>query len=179
MLFLLEVAPGRLFGLDAQTFIQVGIQLFNAALLAFVMSKLLYNPVRTFMLNRTMGIREQLQQAEENMVKANEMVAQYEAKLREIDAERDELLSAARKVAAEKSKEIIAEAKVEADAIKERAAMNVKIEQDRVKDEMRQAIIDVSSSIAEKFIAHSMDQNTHDKLFNETIAELEEFVWQN
>lgn len=179
ILFLLEAVPGRVFGLDQQMAIQIGIQLFNACLLAFILSWLLYNPVRNFLINRSIRIREQLRQAEEDMTTANDLRSQYEGKLKEVDAERDEILSAARKLAAEKGKEILAEAKVEADAVKARADINIKIEQERVKEEMRQTIIEISSAIAQKYITQAIDKNTHDRLFTEVMAEMEEMTWQN
>ena len=60
---LAEIPPGRMFGLDMQTLIQVGPQLLNVGILAFFLSWLLYKPVRAFMAKRSERIAGQLEHA--------------------------------------------------------------------------------------------------------------------
>lgn len=180
VLFLLEsgrsfpVEIHRVFGLDQQTFIGVLFVLINLSILAFVLARFLYNPVRKFLADRTERIHSQLKQAEDEKSAAGELRTQYEAKLKNIDIERDQILDAARKQATEKTKQMMDEARTEADVIRERAERNIAMEQERVKDEMRRSIIDISSAMAQKFVERAMDSETQDKLFAEVVAELEE-----
>ena len=51
------VPEGRVFGLDSQTLISIGIQLFNGSILAVALAFILYNPVKDFMEKR----REKIQ----------------------------------------------------------------------------------------------------------------------
>jgi F-type H+-transporting ATPase subunit b len=67
---------------------------------------------------------------------------------------------------------VLEEAKAEADVIRERAQKNVEMEQERVKEEIRLSIIDISTVMAQKFVTREMDRETQDKLFNEVINEL-------
>ena len=173
--FLLQNLPGpRVFTLDAQTLISAGFHVFNVALLAFVLSKLLYNPVREYLLKRTMRIREEMRSAEETKKQADGLLEEYAQKILEIDWERDEILNEARREAAEKSREIIAQARGEAEAMTTRALNDMEQERERMKDELRLAILDVSSALTEKFILKTVDQQASDRLFNELMAELEE-----
>ena len=174
-----SVPDGRLFGLDAQTFYQIVAQLFNIGLLAFLMGWLLNKPVREFLQKRADGIRGQLDQADRAVVKANELKLQYEQKLRDIDLERDEILETARKQAAESARRITDEAKREAEAAKARAAANIEAEWAGAQAEMKLAIIEAASLMAEKLIERSMDGETHERLFAETMAELEEMKWRS
>jgi F0F1-type ATP synthase membrane subunit b/b' len=48
------------------------------------------------------------------------------------------------------------------------------MEQERVKDEVRQSIIEISSLMAQRFVARTMDNDIQDKLFTEVMAELGE-----
>ena len=169
-----NMPPGRLFGLDQQTLVQIGIQLFNVSLLAYVLARLLYNPVRNFLSKRADRIKDQLESAGGELVKANELKTQYEQKLRNIELERTEILDAAHRLAIENSKKLLDEAKCEADGVKTRAAMTIELEQQRVKDEMKQVIIEVSSAMAEKFVALTIDKDAHDRLFAEAMNELKE-----
>jgi len=163
---------GRVFGLDQQTLIQIGIQLFNVSLLAYLLARLLYNPVRDFMSRRADRIKVQMESAEDDMANAKELKVKYETRIKEINLERDDILETARKIAAEKGKQIIDEAKNEADTIKARAVQNIEMEQERAKDEMKQAIIEVSSAMAEKYIMRAIDKDVHERLFAEAMAEL-------
>ena len=175
ILFLLSSMPDTyVFGLTQQTLIHIGTQLFNVALLAFILSKVLYKPVREFLQKRSNRVRDMIKQAEDGVSKADALKAEYESKLKEIDRERSEILDTARKQAVDRSKEIVSGAKNEADAIKARATKDIEKEQERAKSEMRQAILEISSVLTEKLITRTIDPETQTRLFNETLTELEE-----
>ena len=174
---LADMPPGRVFGLDAQTLISTGINLFNVALLAFVLAKLLYNPVRNYMAQRAERIAGQIKSAAEQAERAAAIKEEYETKLREIDILREDILREARALAAENSHDILEQARQEAAAIKQRAAADIILERERVKAEMKQVIIDVSAAMTEKVVAVSMDAGMHDQMFEQTVAELGRAEW--
>jgi F-type H+-transporting ATPase subunit b len=124
-------------------------------------------------------IQARITKAVEDMAGANALKAQYEECLKNIDQERQDILDKAHKLALEQSKDKIQEAKKEADAIRERAHMDIIREQEQVKDAMRLHIIDLASAMAEKFVAQNVDKETQDRLFSETMKELEEAAWPN
>lgn len=113
------------------------------------------------------------------MAEANNLKAMYEQKVKEINFERDSILDEARKKAAERSKQMIAEVKAETDAMKSRAAQEIELERERAKDEIKDAIIDISSDIAVKFISNTMDRATQEKLFAEALAEIDSTVFRS
>jgi len=174
-----DVPPGRVFDVDAQTLIQIIANIINVVVLAAFVSFLLYKPVRDILNKRTSRIQGQLIQAEEELEKATELRQKYEQKMEEVEREREDILSEARKVAADSSRRLVAEAKKEADTIKERAAANVEAEWERAENDMRTAIIDVSAVMAEKFVSLAINKETHDRLFDETISDLEGMTWRD
>ena len=165
--------------MDTQTFIQTLAQLINLLVLAAVLAFLLYRPVRKALRARTDRIQEQISQAEEQMAKATELQQLYEQNIKDVQQERDAILSEARKIAAESSQRLLAEAKKEADSIKTRAAANVEMELERAEADIRTAIIDVSSVMAEKFVTLAINKETHDKLFEEAMTGLEGTKWRS
>ena len=178
--FLLEAGPiARMFAIDPQTFSQVGFILVNVAVLAFVMSKLLYKPVTKILEERKARIHEEIETAEKDKVEALKLKEQYEKILKDVEQEKLEILESARKVADERKNEQLAEARTEAENLKNRAKKEIEQEQERAKSEMKQAVIDASSAIAAKFLARNIDAATHEQLFNETMAELEEVAWHS
>jgi F-type H+-transporting ATPase subunit b len=180
MAFFLTAAPeGRLFGLDQQVLISVGIQLFNACLLAVALAYILYKPVRKFMRKRADGIQAQFTSAEEEMAKANELKALCEQRAADIERERMGILEAAHASAAERKERMRDEALREISVMKERAEKEMRIERERVNEEIRLYIIEVASLMAEKFVTRSMDEDAQNRLFDEALADLESAIWQN
>jgi len=171
------VAEGRLFALDRQMLISIGIQLFNISILAAALSFILYKPVSDFIRRRADRIREQMVRARDDVARAGELKAHYEEKLKDIELERAEILKSARRIAAEKSGQILDEAKKEAAAVRERAAAYLQTERERVNKEMKLHVIEVSSLMAEKFVTRAIDGDTQDRLFAEAMAELEDTAW--
>jgi len=179
IMFLLQSVPdGRVFGLDGQTLVGIIIQLINVGMLAFFLSKILYNPVRNYMANRAARIQDQISAAEKDKADANEMKALYESKVKEINKERDEILETARKQAAERSKQLLAEAKAEADSLKARAAHEIDVEKKRAMDSVKEAIIDISSAMATRVVKHTITRETQEQLFNEAMAEVDSAVFR-
>ena len=179
LFFLTELPPGRVFGLDSQTFISILAHLVNISILAFILAKVLYNPVRNFMQNRANRIGSQLNQAKEELERANVLKLEYEQKIKTIESERDEILETARKEAAESTKRTLAEAKKEADDILARAKTNIDHEWERNRAQMRLEIIDISADMTEKYLKRAIDKDTLDRLFAETMEELGEMAWRN
>ena len=174
-----DIPAGRVFGIDQQTFIQIVANVLNVAILAAFLAYLLYRPVRTILNKRTSRIQGQLLQAEEELEKATELRHKYEQRMEEVEKEREGIISEARKSAAESGRRLIAEAKKEADTIMDRAHANEKMEWERAENDMRTAIIDVSAVMAEKFVSLAINKETHDRLFEETISDLEGMTWKD
>lgn len=180
IVFLAQAVPeGRVFGLDLQTLISIGIQLLNGIILAVALSFILYKPVKEFMRKRTERIQRKMDDADATMVKANELIAEYDTKIKNIDKERMEILEAARLEAADASRIILEEAKREAHEIKKRSLENIEEEKKRLKEETRLYILELASLMAQKYITENIDDEIQDKLIEETIAQLEGAQWQN
>ncbi len=165
--------------LDQHTLVLVAIQLINTCVLCFALSKLLYKPVLNFVNARKERIAEQIDSAEARLSEANALKAEYENKLKNIDAERIQILDEARSQANKNSQLIIAEAKTEADNIHNRAMTDIKREEEKAKDEIKKQIIEVSTMVSGKFIAANMTEEEQNKLVDDTISDLEGVEWLN
>jgi F0F1-type ATP synthase membrane subunit b/b' len=53
------------------------------------------------------------------------------------------------------------------------------MEWERAENEMRNAIIEISSVMAEKFVALAISKENHDSLFAEAMADLEGMTWRD
>ena len=172
-----SVPEGRVFGLDMQTWIQAGVQLFNAILLAVVLTYILYKPVKAFMQKRSDGIRGDIDRADETMTKATSLIEEYEAKLERIDQEQREILERARHEAEEQKKQILAEARTEANKIKQQSMETLARDKERLQEEMRLYVIDLSMLMATKYVSDNMDEASRTRYFEKMMDEMEESTW--
>ena len=177
ILFVLN-SNAPLFGLEFATFANMLPNLLSVALLAAVMTYLLYNPIKKILADRADKIAGELKDAEDKNLSAKELKLKYEQKVRDIELERADMIESARKEAKDRQAQILEEAKTEATGLKDRAAREIAQEKTRFKDAVHEAIIDISTDMAAKIIEATIDKSAHDRLFAEALAELETTVFQ-
>ncbi len=168
----------RMLGFDTQFLIGIGFQLLNTGIIVGILAYFLYEPVKKFMAERQARIEKQINDAEKLEKDALALKEEYEQKLSKINVERTELLEDARKRAGQTEAEIIAKAKEEANKIKERAMLDIEREQEKAKDEMRTQIIELSTTMASRYVQANIDNETQNKLLDEVISDLGEIKWQ-
>lgn len=162
-----------MFDLVPQTFIQMGPYLLSFGVLIFFFVKFLYKPVKGILQKRAESIESNIQEAIANKTSAEELKILYEQKIKDIETERNTILEEARKEATARLNQILGEAKTEAQITRDRAKRDIVTEQERVKAEIHQAIIDISTDMAAKLVSATIDKSAHDRLFAEAMDELE------
>ena len=177
LIFLLNAQP-RLFNIDAQTGVQIVMQIFAVLIICGILTKVLYKPVKNFMAERSAKIAGQLEDAKQGVISANELKAEYESKVKDINNEKIQLLDDARREANERREKLMEEAKTEANELKLRTAKDIDAEKQRAKDEVFQAIVDLSTDMASKLLSQNIDKSAHDRLFDEVLKELETTVFK-
>lgn len=169
----------RIFDLDLQLIHDSIFLAINIFILFTFMSYFMFNPVRDMLNKRREKIKNDIETATQNKDDAIALKAEYEAKLKEIDKEAEEILSEARKKALKREEEIVNEAKEEAKRILERAHNEVVLEQKRAVDDMKKEMIRIASVMAGKVVAQSMDVEIQNSLIEETLKEMGDSTWQN
>ena len=160
----------RIFGLDPQLLLDAGFTLLAVFILFLALSYLLFNPAREMLEKRKKYIASQLEEAADAKKDALGLKEEYDGKLAHVEEESAELMVQARKHAKARENEIIAEAGVEAQRLKEK---------DKVRDEMRQEMVQVATLMAGKFVSESMDEKTQADLIDATLKEMGDDTWQN
>jgi len=178
MLLLLDtLPPDRFFDMDMQTVIQTAANAFILILLGIILTRILYAPVRDFLKERTARIQRQLDEAKDNKATAMELRSRYDHQLKDIDLERTAILDEARKHANQQRELLINQAKDEVRDLKYQAGVEIEAERMRVRDEIYSAIVDISSDMAEKLLLASIDKQAHERLFDESLAELDRALY--
>ena len=167
----------RLFGLDMQLLMDAVQFGFSVFVLFLAASYFLFNPVRKMLKDRQEGIKKNIDDANADKESAAELKAQYEAKLKNIDKEAEQILSDARQKALKNEAKIIEEAKEEAARIIARAGEEAELEKKRAIDEVKQEMIAVASMMAAKVVTASIDTTVQNTLVEETLKEMGDSTW--
>ena len=166
-----------IFGLDPQLLVDSAITILAMFFVFLLLSYLLFNPARSLMEKRQEGIREQMETAAREKQDAIQFKAEYDEKIKNVQKETDEILSEARKKALKKESVMLEEAREEAAQIVARANREVELEKSKVKDEMKQEIINVATAMAGKIVASSLDESKQSQLLADTLEEMGDETW--
>lgn len=166
-----------IFGLDPQLLVDSAITILAMFFVFLLLSYLLFNPARNLMEKRQEGIREQMETAAREKQDAIQFKAEYDEKIKNVQKETDEILSEARKKALKKESVMLEEAREEAAQIVARANREVELEKSKVKDEMKQEIINAATAMAGKIVASSLDESKQSQLLADTLEEMGDETW--
>lgn len=169
----------RLFNLDAQLLQDTILLAIAVFFLCLALSYLLFNPVRNMLKSRQEGIANDIKSAEDDKKDAAALKAEYEAKLKDVDKEAEQILSEARKKAQMNASRIEGEAKEEAARIIQNANEEAELSKKRAMDEVKQEIITVASMMAAKVVAANIDATIQETLVEETLKEMGDSTWQS
>ena len=169
----------RLFDLDLQLLADATLTAISVFVLFLLASYLLFNPARDLLKKRQEKIKGDLDSANKDKEDAKALKEEYDAKIKDIDKESEEILSDARKRAKANEAQIIAEAKEEAARIIKNAQNEAKLEKQKAYDEMKQEMISIASLMAGKVVAKSIDTTVQESLVEETLKEVGDMTWQS
>ncbi len=169
--------PGKIIGFDLPLLWDLSLIWISLFVIIWILYKLLFKPVTDFLDKRKNTIAETINDATSKKASAIQLKADYEAKLRNIKDEANQILKDTRAKALVREEEIIKAAKEEAENIKQKAQSDIKLEQERIKDELKKEMIEISTIMASKFVSASIDEAKHHALIDETIKEMGDVQW--
>ena len=139
----------------------------------WILKRFAWKPLLQLLEDRRNRIVDEFQKIEDEKVKVAEQQALYEAKLREIDAERRaklvEAVDEGKKVAAD----IKAHAQDEVKELHEKAKAELEREVAKAKVELRDQMVTITMTAAQKLIKEELSDAKHRDLINRYIAEVE------
>ena len=169
----------RLINFDPQWINDVVITGINIFILFFALSYMLFNPARNMLEKRRQKIAGDLDTARTSKEDALALKSEYEARLKSIDKEAEQLLDEARKKAKKQDAEILSEARAEAGRILERANREIDLERKKALEDVKKEIVSIAALMAGKAVAASVDVKIQDTLIEDTLKEMGESTWQS
>ena len=147
-------------------------RVMNFAVLAIGLFLILKKPVSQALGGRIQGIKEQLEELEEKKTAAEAKLAQYDAKMAELDKEADSLLAEYVKQGEDAKARILKEAEAAAEKLKEQASKNIEYEFLQAKTELKAQIVEKALAKAEAIIKEKINSEDQDKLVDEYLEKV-------
>lgn len=143
--------------------------ILNTIILYLYMKKFFFNKVTDFMNKRQSSIEEKINQANINFDKANEMLLEYDQKLKQLEIDGKTIVEEYKKKAIKLYDEMIEEAKKEAGLIRDRARRDAEREIEKAKEDIKKQIVELSLIAATKAIGEEINDEKHHKFIMDFI----------
>jgi len=159
---LLDVSTGLVFW-SAITFL----------LLLFLMKKFLWGPLIENLDHRETMINDAVKKAEETQQKSEEALKDYNKKLAEAREEVRQIVAAGKESAEKVKADILEEAGKKSASLLEKAKKEIAAERSDAINQIKQVVVDISISAAEKMLKRNLNADDQIKLIEETMQGME------
>lgn len=146
-------------------------QIIAFVIFAWILKLFAWGPILAFIDQRRETIEKSLKHAEEVNQKADALHAQYEAKMREVEADARERINAAVDEGRRSAEEIRQQARQEAREIIEQGKRNVELELLKAKTQLEEVAVDLVVVATERLLKEKLNDEAHRRLIGEFIAE--------
>lgn len=155
---MVDINPALLF-VQAATFL----------LAILILWRFLWKPLAKFMDKRTRGIELDLANAKKSRELAEELEAQYKARLAQIDEETRDILRRTADESKQLRERMLADAQEEARRLVKNAGHQIEADKRNAIRELRAETVRLAMLIAEKALRQSVDQRVQDRLVREFV----------
>ena len=144
----------------------------NFVVLAGGLFLLLRKPVAQGLEARRQGIRDQLDDLENQKAEAAKQLAEYKAKLARLDKEIGKIVAEYVKEGEAAKAKIIEQAKVAAEKLQEQAKKNIEHEFQKARQELKTEMSDQAVSLAEALIKKSINDDDQKRIVDEYLTKV-------
>lgn len=145
------------------------LQMGGFVLLLLVFKKFLFGPVLAVLQSRQDQVSGIYEAAEAEKAKMEELRADYEGRLADIESEARKRIQETVKEAQGIRDQMLNEARENADKIMARAEAEIGREREKVIEELRREVVDLTIAASGRLIGRSLDEPGHKKLVDEFI----------
>jgi F-type H+-transporting ATPase subunit b len=142
------------------------------AVLFFFMWRWILPRVNTLLEERRQKIQGELENAERTRAAADAELARYREQLGNAREEANRIIEEARRTGEQVQRDIQAKAEREAQATVARAQDEIRVERDRVLQDLRGQLGDIAVELAGRVVGRSLDKQTHEQLIDEYIDQV-------
>jgi F-type H+-transporting ATPase subunit b len=145
------------------------VNIIGFIVLLAILKKFLYGPITQMLEARAEDIRSSYEAADAEKARMEELRADYEGRLADIESEARKRIQETVKEAQGIRDQMLNEARENADKVMARAEAEIGREREKVVEELRREVVDLTIAASGQLIGKSLDQPGHKKLVDEFI----------
>lgn len=145
----------------------IGLHIFNAVILFFVLKFLLYKPILKFMKKREKAFAnrtDSLDSREKELLQQKQL---YDQMMSDAQSQAAAIITRSNEMAREHARELIDDAKEQSREMALRARKEIAIEKEQTQLEMKSEIVDMAVQIAEKVLKREVSKEDNKKIIDE------------
>lgn len=139
-----------------------------------LLAKFAYKPIVAMIESRAVSIKEELDASEKTRKDAEDLLAQYQAKLDEGRSEVQRMIEEGRSVGEKLKREIMAKADEESRALVKKAQEEIEREKKKALMTLQEQVAELSVQVATKMISETLAPGDHEKLIEGALAQVKE-----
>lgn len=154
----------------------LGLMIWTLVLFLFtmwVLSKFAFPKIGEALEKRASAVRENIEQSEKQRAEADELLAEYRARLREAREQADDIAARARKSAEAAVAQATADGRAKRDELVNAARKDIETETRRSLEQIRREVADLTVLATEKITRKSLTSEDHQKLVEDALAEVD------
>jgi F-type H+-transporting ATPase subunit b len=148
-------------------------RVINTLGLVVLLVYFLKKPLVTFFSERTAGIKQDIADAREMLLKAEATIKEYEAKIAGMEKELERMRGELRKAADAESEKVVANAERMSKGVVEAARLAGEQEVRKAKTELQNEAVTLAVKLAEALIRDKINEQDHQRLVQEYLAKVE------
>ena len=145
------------------------LTILNFVLLVSVLAIILWKPMLRYLDERARKIDESLKLAEENKLRAEELIIEHNNMIKEARTKSAEIVDKAMSSASKESRGIISQAKEQAQSMIDSAKDEIFMEGERIKQDLRKEVASMSLSLAGKVLEREIKEDDHKDLIKKNL----------
>lgn len=153
--------------------------MINFLILVGVLTKFLYKPFLNVLEQRKQKIQDAFDSAEMMNKRADEKMANYTARIANVEEEGREIIKEAKQRAEAQAADIINDANEKASQIIAAAHRQIELDKQKAVDEMKQQVAALAMMAAEKIVERDIAQIGQEQIVDEIIEQAGSGQWQN
>ena len=144
----------------------------NFGLFVAILVYLARKPIANMLRQRQENIKQTIEEADRQKQEARKKYLEYEAKLAQLDKEKEKIISKFIEQGEKERQRIIEEAKKAAEAIKKSAQMAAEQEMKTARAKLREEIAELATNMAGEIIKQKFTKKDQDRLIGEYLAKI-------
>lgn len=155
------------------------INMCTMIVLFLILKNKFFEKIRNHMIKRQEAVANSIANAEQKNLEADQLKADYQKKLADVDEEARERIRLAAVKAESQAKDIIAEAQRKSVELLKKTEQEIEREKIKAIGELKDQIAELAMYAAEKVIEKELDARAHHAMIGRIIEEAGAVKWQN